>query len=178
MIPLIRTYVLLQDGEPASRHCGAVRADAIRSTMAGDPCGDARQYRRFFQPPEDALLRRLVDEFGTGDWRRIAVQMPDRSPRQCRERYQTYLNPTVNTAPWSEQEDALLLAKFERLGSRWGDYRPFFQNRTLNNIKNRWNTIVRRNRIREELSTLPPTGQEADPEIIFDIGHLLNLSSC
>jgi hypothetical protein len=146
--------------------------------MSDDPCGQTRQYRRFFQPNEDVLLRRLVDEFGTSNWRRIAVQMPDRSPRQCRERYQTYLNAAINMAPWSEQEDQLLLAKFEQLGSRWGDYRPFFRNRTLNNIKNRWNTITRRNRIRDELATLPPTRQEADPEIIFDIGHLLNLSTC
>jgi hypothetical protein len=143
--------------------------------------GLQQQYRRFFQPYEDALLRHLVEQFGTGDWRRIAVQMPERSPRQCREHYQTYLCPSVNMAPWTESEDRLLLKKFEELGSKWVDYRPFFKDRTLNNIKNRWNTITRRNRLEAEYRAMKPTAQKApdiDPESVFDIESLLKPSSC
>jgi hypothetical protein len=148
--------------------------------MSEKHCVAICQYRRLFQPQEDETLRRLVEQFGQDDWGWIALQMPNRSARQCRERYQTYLCPHVNISPWTDPEDKLLMEKFEELGSKWVHYRPFFQNRTLNNIKNRWYTITRRNQLQVEYlaKTRHPPAEEIDPVSIFDIGHLLNHANC
>jgi hypothetical protein len=152
--------------------------------MSHEHCVASRQYRRLFQPHEDDLLRKLVEQFGTDDWIWIAVQMPNRTARQCRERYQTYLCPEVNISPWTDPEDKLLMEKFEELGSKWADYRPFFKNRTVNNIKNRWYTITRRKKLEAEYlakthnppDTQPDDQQSegGDPMAVFDIAHLLN----
>jgi hypothetical protein len=63
--------------------------------------------RRFkFIPEEDELLKRLVIEYGTNDWERIAAFFPDRNVRQCRERWTHYLakesrmtNPIPSISP-------------------------------------------------------------------------------
>jgi hypothetical protein len=48
--------------------------------------------RRFrFFPEEDKLLKRLVIEFGSDDWDRIAAVVPNRNSRQCKDRWQNYL---------------------------------------------------------------------------------------
>jgi hypothetical protein len=42
--------------------------------------------RSRFIPEEDELLRRLVDRFGSHNWRCIKEFFPDRNIRQCRDR--------------------------------------------------------------------------------------------
>jgi hypothetical protein len=49
----------------------------------------------------------------------------------------------VNRTPCSASEDALL---FDLL-QKWGSIVELFSNRTQNNIKNRWNTVVRKARV-------------------------------
>jgi hypothetical protein len=137
-----------------------------------------RPYRHFFEPHEDELLRALVDQIGTEDWVKVALNMPGRTPRQCRERYNSYLCPTINASPWTPQEDELLLAKFPRYGSRWAEYRPFFKDRTLPSIRNRWYVLLRKQEqqsrrdcdAKMDSSPSPPP----DPLAVFDIANLLN----
>jgi hypothetical protein len=146
-----------------------------RELIAGGP----RSYRQFFEPDEDDVLRQLVDELGTDDWRRIAALMPGRTSRQCRERYKAYLCPTINNAPWTPAEDEMLLKNFPRYGSRWAGYRTLFKHRTLANIRNRWHVLMRK---QEQSKQQRPrrggsqvaTHEEKDPLAVFDIANLLN----
>jgi hypothetical protein len=139
--------------------------------MNSAPNVDDHKYRRIFGPQEDESLRLLVQQFGTNDWAWIASHMTDRTPRQCRERWKTYLCPDVNVAPWTEPEDRLLMEKYAEFGSRWSDFRPFFENRTVNGIKNRWHTLARRARL-AQLET--KVQGEADPAEVFHVARLLN----
>jgi hypothetical protein len=47
--------------------------------------------RSRFIPQEDELLKRLVASFGSKDWQRIKEFFPDRTVRQCRDRWNHYL---------------------------------------------------------------------------------------
>jgi hypothetical protein len=139
------------------------------------PSSESHPYRRIFEAKEDERLRRLVDQYGTEDWSWIAAHMPNRTRRQCRERYKTYLCPEVNVSPWSEVEDRMLLAKYNEIGSKWAEFRPFFQRRTVNNIKNRWHTLVRRERLDgEKASSDAGEPAVANPLAVFQIANLLN----
>jgi hypothetical protein len=136
---------------------------------------EPRKYRRIFEHHEDERLRQLVERFGAGDWLWISSHMPNRTPRQCRERYKTYLCPEVNIEPWSEEDDRLLLEKYQECGSKWADFRQFFSHRTVNNIKNRWHTLARRARMEGEVgSSEPEEGVPVNPVSMFAIANLLN----
>jgi hypothetical protein len=96
-----------------------------------------------FSQSEDIKLVELVTKHGERDWPAIARQMPNRSVRQCRERWTNYLTPSVINGPWSPQEDALLLARFKEFGSRWRKMTQFFVGRTDINIKNHYIVLTR-----------------------------------
>ncbi len=44
---------------------------------------------------EDLRLQELVLQYGTGNWPRIADYLPDRSGKQCRERWHNQLIPGI-----------------------------------------------------------------------------------
>lgn len=96
-----------------------------------------------FTEEEDAKLQNLVMQYGTRDWIHISKLMGTRNPRQCRERWNNYVNPSLRTDPWTPDEDILLDAKYAEFGPRWNKISKFFKNRSDNNIRNRWMMISR-----------------------------------
>jgi hypothetical protein len=158
-------------------------------------CG-SNKYRYVFTTQEDQLLENAIQQFGTSDWDAIARQLPGRSPRQCRERWLTYLAPDVNRTPWSTDKDGLLFDVVRTHGPKWGTLVGFFCNRTQHNIKNRWNTIVRKAKAlgleASDRTGFLEAGQKIvsrstrthfeyrkevpipDPEELYSIGNLLN----
>jgi hypothetical protein len=97
-----------------------------------------------FTPDEDAELVRLVEQLGTTDWPQVAAQLGTRNARQCREMYKNYLDPGLRHGEWTPAEDALLLAKHAKHGSKWNLISRFFEDRSDNALRNRWNHIRRR----------------------------------
>lgn len=98
--------------------------------------------KRKFTAEDDALLRSLVARFGT-NWEVISSYMPDRSVRQCRDRWNNYINPNLSTRPFSPDEDELLIALYRKLGSKWSRISKHFDRRSDNSIRNRWNYLLR-----------------------------------
>ena len=96
-----------------------------------------------FSKDEDEKLLQLIKENGIEDWSRISKQMNGRNTRQCRERWNKYLSPHLNTNPWTEDEDDLLNKKYNEIGPSWKIIATFFQNRTDINVKNRWLKLER-----------------------------------
>lgn len=100
-----------------------------------------KKSRHIFTVAEDELLRRLVNEHGENNWGYIASLMKSRNARQCRERWRTYLRPSLNDGPWTQEEDEILLTKFMQYGTRWSLIGQFIPNRSDINIKNRWKAL-------------------------------------
>ena len=97
-----------------------------------------------FSPEEDIVLNRLVYQFGQSDWNLIAKFMPDRNPRQCRERWLKYLSPTNRFEPFRPEEDELLRRLYRQFGAKWVKISRFFQRRTDIQVKNRWLVLMRK----------------------------------
>jgi hypothetical protein len=97
-----------------------------------------------FSAEEDAQLLEIVSHAGCRDWSEVAMKLSGRNPRQCRERWNNYVNPTIKTAPWTDAEEGLLESKFAELGPRWQVIAPLFQGRSRNQVKNHWMTKQRR----------------------------------
>jgi hypothetical protein len=102
-----------------------------------------------FNPSEDVLLMKMVAGLGTGDWHSVARRVPGRNARQCKERWENYLSPSVRNAPWTPEEEELLLQKHSEFGPMWRKIASFFRARTDINVRSRWHLIQRRIR-REE----------------------------
>ena len=117
-----------------------------------------------FKPEEDKLLLKLVQEHGKKDWKKISKLMGSRNSRQCRERWRNYLRPEVLQTNWTEEEDMLLLRKYEEIGPKWNIIGSCFQGRSVNNIRNRWVKLMRKksgfNRQITELSRSRPPENE------------------
>lgn len=97
--------------------------------------------RNYFSYDEDIKLLDLVEQYGTEQWNFIAREIKDRTPRQCRDRWTHYLDPSLNHNPWTQEENELLLQKVEELGCKWKIISAFFKNRTDVHIKNHYKTL-------------------------------------
>lgn len=99
-----------------------------------------------FSPVDDAKLIKLVSKMEKVDWVKISHKMKNKTPRQCRERWNNYLNPDLHQVEWSEQEDILLMNKFNEIGAHWNEIAKYFNGRSGNNVRNRFLTLSRRNK--------------------------------
>lgn len=98
-------------------------------------------FRQLFTPSEDQRLKELVDKFGDKEWKYIARCMPGRTTRQCRERYKNYLDPKFKNKPWTQEENQLLIEKYNEIGPKWSQLSQFFDSRSEVNIKNHWTSL-------------------------------------
>ena len=99
----------------------------------------------FWNADEDALLVRLKHEADGAapegrvpSWSTIAKQITGRNTKQCRERWNNFLDPSLNMGPWSTEEDAILCEGFRRFGSYWSMIAKLLKGRTQTKIRDRW----------------------------------------
>ena len=109
--------------------------------------------RKNFTLEEDNRLRILVSQYGSKDWNLISEMMVSKNPRQCRERWNNYLNPILTTSPWTLEEDHMLVRKYGEYGPHWSKIAHHFVNRSENSIKNRWKTLLKNSLRRQSQSS-------------------------
>jgi hypothetical protein len=100
---------------------------------------------------EDETIITFVRANGDKGWAKLAILLPGRTGKQCRERFKNHLDDAVNHEPWSPEEDRLLGELHGRFGNSWTKLATFFEGRTDNCIKNRWNSTVKKRLERMEL---------------------------
>ena len=91
-----------------------------------------------FTAKEDQKLRELVGIYGENSWGVISQKMGNRTTRQCRDRWNNYMNPQLSHAEWSGYEDNILLKKHAEIGPHWHIIAQNFPNRSINSVRNRF----------------------------------------
>ena len=124
-----------------------------------------------FTKAEDEQLKSLVSLYGDNNWSLIAEHMPGRNLRQCKERWNYYLSPTLNTGEWTPEEDARLIEKQREYGSKWVRIAKFFSNRTDTMLKNRFH-VLRRRSIKEREMQLKGNKFVKIPWVIVQHPHM------
>ncbi|WIA15577.1 hypothetical protein OEZ85_002204 [Tetradesmus obliquus] len=80
----------------------------IRVGKAGKP--------QLWTAEEQARLEELVEQLGTRSWATIALDMPGRTGKQCRDRYLN-TQPQLKKGNWTPQEDLLLAQLHSQMGN-------------------------------------------------------------
>ncbi|CAG7906590.1 transcription factor MYB115 [Brassica rapa] len=93
---------------------------------------------------EDINLRKLVELYGTKNWKKIANMLGTRIGKQCRERWHNHLRHGIKKSAWTEEEDRILVEAHKVFGNQWAKIALKLCGRTENAIKNRWNGTKRR----------------------------------
>ncbi|XP_031122075.1 transcription factor MYB124-like [Ipomoea triloba] len=101
---------------------------------------------------EDDILREQIRVHGTDNWTIIASKFKDKTTRQCRRRWFTYLNSDFKRGGWSPEEDMLLCEAQRIFGNRWTEIAKVVSGRTDNAVKNRFTTLCKKRAKNEALA--------------------------
>ena len=93
---------------------------------------------------EDEMIINFVKQNGPKNWVKLASLLPGRIGKQCRERWTNHLSPSVAKVHWTDEEDQKLIELHKKFGNQWTMIASYFEGRTDNCVKNRWNSSLKR----------------------------------
>lgn len=114
--------------------------------MENPPEKTKKHPRQPFSQEEDDKLIQLVRSYNEKEinWEEISSQMSNRNIRQCKERWDKYLNPNLSIDPWTSEEDDIITNMHLEFGPKWTLMANILGNRTDIMVRNRWNVIYRK----------------------------------
>ncbi|CAK92222.1 unnamed protein product (macronuclear) [Paramecium tetraurelia] len=109
----------------------------------------AREDRLQWTQEEEQMLKEEVENSKILKWHEIQFQIFMKSngryfkkAKQCRERWNNYLDPQINRSNWKPEEDLCLMKLAQSEGLKWSKISYKMKNRTENQVKNRFKSLI------------------------------------
>ncbi|CAL4887088.1 unnamed protein product [Urochloa decumbens] len=115
--------------------------------MGRSPCceKEAGLKKGPWTPEEDQKLLAFIDQHGHGCWRSLPAKAGlRRCGKSCRLRWTNYLRPDIKRGKFTVQEEQTIIQLHALLGNRWSAIATHLPKRTDNEIKNYWNTHLKK----------------------------------
>lgn len=96
-------------------------------------------------PEEDQKLVSYINDNGHGSWRALPKKAGLlRCGKSCRLRWTNYLRPDIKRGEFCLSEEQTIIQLHALLGNRWSAIASYLPKRTDNEIKNYWNTHLKK----------------------------------
>ncbi|KAK1685171.1 hypothetical protein QYE76_046019 [Lolium multiflorum] len=96
-------------------------------------------------PEEDMRLIAYIRKYGHANWRALPKQAGLlRCGKSCRLRWINYLSPDLKRGNFTAEEEETLIKLHSTLGNKWSRIAACLPGRTDNEIKNVWNTHLKK----------------------------------
>ncbi|GMJ00014.1 myb domain protein 16 [Hibiscus trionum] len=155
--------------------------------MGRSPCCiDAGGLKRGpWTPEEDQKLVAYVQKHGHGSWRCLPEKAGlRRCGKSCRLRWINYLRPDIKRGQFSLQEQKTIIQLHALLGNRWSAIASYLPQRTDNEIKNYWNTHIKKKLAMMGLDpsthrplAAPIGAANGDPKKVSNLTHMAQWES-
>ncbi|KAL8160946.1 hypothetical protein V2J09_012435 [Rumex salicifolius] len=139
--------------------------------MGRPPCCDKSGVKKGpWTPEEDIILVSYIQENGPSNWKAVPINTG-------KLRWTNYLRPGIKRGHFTEQEEKMIIHLQALLGNRWAAIASYLPQRTDNDIKNYWNT-----HLKKKLSKLQNQSSITNSTIInnkanINCDHPMNSSS-
>ncbi|XP_015963118.1 transcription factor MYB41-like [Arachis duranensis] len=141
--------------------------------MGRSPCCDESSgnvKKGPWTPEEDEKLIDYIKKHGHGSWRTLSKRAGlNRCGKSCRLRWANYLRPDIKRGKFTPDEERIIVNLHSLLGNKWSKIASHLPGRTDNEIKNFWNTHIRKKLL--QMGIDPDTHKPRT-----DFNHLINLT--
>jgi hypothetical protein len=110
---------------------------------------------RLFTEQEDALIRHCYEDLNIKNWKIISTYLENRTSKNCRDRYQNYLDPKIINKPFNLEEEDLLIELVAKYGKKWNAIASQMNNRSPGSVKNKWYKNLKAKVGREFIESIP-----------------------
>ncbi|XP_076910482.1 transcription factor MYB41-like [Bidens hawaiensis] len=154
--------------------------------MGRSPCCDKTGLKKGpWTQEEDLKLTQYIQIHGPGNWRTLPKNAGlQRCGKSCRLRWTNYLRPDIKRGRFSFEEEETIIQLHSVLGNKWSSVAARLPGRTDNEIKNYWNTHIRKRLLKNGIDpvTHRPRLDLMDLSSIlksasFNLSNLLNIQT-
>uniref|UniRef100_A0A0A9F8E6 Uncharacterized protein n=1 Tax=Arundo donax TaxID=35708 RepID=A0A0A9F8E6_ARUDO len=156
--------------------------------MGRSPCCEKIGLKKGpWTPEEDQKLLAYIEEHGHGSWRALPAKAGlQRCGKSCRLRWTNYLRPDIKRGKFSLQEEQSIIQLHALLGNRWSAIATHLPKRTDNEIKNYWNTHLKKRLAKMGIDpvthkaingTLTGTADDKSTKVAASLSHMAQWES-